>query len=69
MRQARVASAFGYELDEIQLNILKLIFEHHPCPVYLKDENLVDAQSLASTIPLLEDAENLKFELVLDEEE
>lgn len=65
--QAKVTAAFGRELNETQVFILNLIFKHHQMPEYLKDESLMDGNSLASTIPLLED-EDLEMELVLEEE-
>lgn len=68
--EARTASAFGLTLNHNQSKILNLIFEHHPCPEYLKDEHSTDdrSDSLASTIPQLEEPEDLELELVLDEE-
>lgn len=67
---ARIASSFGDDLTENQAAILQLIFEHHPCPLNLQDEELMDGESLASTIPL-EDQDfelNLVLELSFEEE-
>lgn len=67
---AKIASSFGDDLTENQMAILQLIFGHHPCPLYLQDENLMDADSLASTIPIADfDLElNLVLELSSEEE-
>lgn len=64
--QARVAASFGdVQLTQDQEKILKLILEHHPCTKYLQNEELGDGESLASTIPLLEDEES-EVELILE---
>lgn len=64
--RAKITASLDQELDENQKKILDLIFGHHPCPGYLKDDSLMDDQSLASTIAFNED---LNLVLVLSDDE